>query len=221
MNNQKKVGVVAIFCLFALAGCNKITNWATDNFKQAEQYAKEYAQPVQDYFRSTSSYNFFTSVGDFTALLLSGTVRKSYVDYYADRHSLDLEDKNLLSYRLLDENKNYLSFYLVGDGPVATYSSGRSFFTGGYTKQGPLLGTKDSVWKIFLQVDDEEYRPHHVKLTTLPLEYKYFFGDKMSQFKKAFTVIFDVQIDSELHDIALVLRSGEHEIDLLWEQITY
>ena len=177
MDNKKKVGVVAVFCLLAFTGCTKIVDWAKGNFKQAEQYAKEYAAPVQDYFRSSSSYNFFTSVSDFTALFLSHQVRKSYVNYYAHRHSLDLDEKKLLFYRLMDENKNYLSFYLVGNGPVATYSSGRAYFTGGYTKQGTLLGTKDSVWKIFLNVDGKEYSPHHVKLTTLPLEYKYFFGD--------------------------------------------
>ena len=221
MNNQKKVGVAAIVFLFTFAGCNKITNWATNNFKQADQYAKKYAQPVQDYFRSTSSYNFLTLVGDFTALLLSGDVRKSYVDYYAHRYSLDSDEKELLFYRLMDENKHYISFYLVGDGPVAIYSSGRAFFTGGYNKQGAVLGTKDSVWKIYLRIDGKEFLPHHVKLTTLPVEYKYFFGDKMSQFKKAFTVLFDVSLDNKPHDISLVLRSGEHEVDLLWEKIVY
>ena len=76
-------------------------------------------------------------------------------------------------------------------------------------------------WKAFLKVDGKEYPAYRVKLETLPADYKYFFGDHFSQFKKTYMIIFDVQLDNAPHDLALVLRSTEHEVDTKWEQILY
>lgn len=220
------VNITKVLCLGLLLfpGClnnNKVINWAEGNFKQAEQYAKTYFDTVQDYFRVSSAYNFFTAVGDFTALFLTGDVRKAYVDYYAHRHGLDLEEKKILLYRLLNENKHFVSFYVAGNQPVSIYSSTRAFFGGQYRKPNTLLGAKDAAWNIVLRVGDQEYKPHHVKLKKLTPEYKYFFGDRLSQFKKAYEVNFQVELDYNPGDVELLFRSPEHEIDLLWEDVSY
>jgi hypothetical protein len=221
--NNKKVGLSIFVCLylFLFPGCNKLTNWATNNFKQAKLYAQEYARPVKEYLRSSSTYNFLTSVADFSALLLSDTVHKSYVDYYSYRHSLDLDEKKLLLERLLDENKNYVSFYLAGNQPSAVYASARAYSTGQYQKPNTMLGERDSFWRAFLRVDGVEYPAYRVKLEPLSPEYKYFFGDHYGQFKKTFTIDFDVQLDDRAHDLVLILRSSEHEVELEWKEILY
>jgi len=226
MNNQKKVNAAAVLCLglLLLPGCfnnNKVINWAEGNFKQADQYAKVYFDIVKEYFRVSSGYNFFTSVGDFTALCLTGDVRKAYADYYAHRHGLDLSEKKILLYRMLDENKHFVSFYVAGNQPVSNYSTTRAFFNGQYSKPSTLLGVKDAAWNIVLKVGDQEYKPHHVKLKRLNPEYVYFFGDKLSQFKKTYEVNFQVELDYQPGDVTLLFRSPEHEIPLVWKDLVY
>lgn len=224
MNSQSNAKVLGFFCsvLLILSSCNKVIDWGLNNFQAADLYAEKYIDSVQSYFRSASVYaRYFTDVGQFTALLLSGNVRKGYVDYYSFRNSLDLEDKKMLLHRLVDENNHFVSFYVTGDQPVTTYNSSKAYFTGAYRKHGALMGTSNPAWKPHLVIDGKEHKPHHVKKVDLPLEYKRFFGDRVSQFKKVYLVMFDVRLNDKPHDVSLVLRSADANITLDWKQVLY
>jgi hypothetical protein len=224
MNSRNSLKLVGFFgsLLLMLSSCNRVIDWGSNNFKEANIYAKDFIEPVQGYFRSESVYNkLFTSIGQFTALLLTGNVRKIYVDYHALKNSLNKEEKKLLLDRLIDENNHFISFYVTGEQPIATYSSSKAYFTGSYEKQGSLLGTSNPMWKPYLQIDGVEYKAHHVKKVDLSTEYKKFFGEKISQFKETYLVIFDAQIDNNPHDFALTFRSGNSEITLNWKQELY
>lgn len=224
MNNQKKFKITAVSCLllFVLSGCNKIIDWSKKTFEQSEVYGKKYIDAVQPYFRSTSIYNMLTSVADFTALLLTGDVRRHYVNYYAYRHMLELEQKRTLLRRLIDENKNFVSFYVSARQPLSVFPSGRAYFTGQYQKPGTLMGNKDAVWQVYLNIDGKEYKADHVKKLDLPLEYKHLFADRVSQFKQTYLVTFNLALDDQqLHDVSLLFRSDNDEATLTWEQIQY
>ena len=223
MKNQKNIQVVAVFCLFLItaSGCTKIIDWGKQTFEQTEEYGKHYIQNIKPFFRSTSTHKMFTSVVDFTALFLTGEVRRHYVNYYAYRHVLDVQQKRTLFRRLMDENKHFVSFYVSARQPVTMYPTSRAYFSGQYQKPGTLMGGKDAEWQPYLFVDGVEYKASHVKKVDLPLEYKHIFADNISQFKKTYLVTFNITLNDDVRDISLLFRSPNDEATLTWEQISY
>lgn len=214
------------FILFS-SGC-KIVEWGKENFKQAERYEKSIIKKIEPYLKSTIVYQQLSTIASFDALFLTDQARMLYVDYYVKRHLVSDEKESIMRQRLLNENKYYISFYVVGSQTENLYVSSHALFTGEYHKQGPLMGEKEAEWQIAMRVDGQEYVPDSVRVVELPLEYQHFYGSKYSQFKTAYLVKFDAvdEYDREIlssatQDISLIFTSPRYETKLEWKNVSY
>ncbi len=221
--------VVFIQCIVLVSGCNKIIDWGQQNFKQATKHSQDLVQLVQPYFRSTIAYNQFATVAEFNVLFLTDKVRTLYVDYHKRYHGLTPEQESLMLQRVLNENKYFISFYVVGSQPDNFYESNKSLFTGEYQKLTSLLGDKEATWNVRLKIGNKEYLPDSVKVAELPVEYRHFFGDRFSQFKSVYIVRFDAKDAQgrplfplrELHTFSLRFLSSFCHTEVEWKQCLY
>lgn len=211
-----------------VTGCNKLVDWGKDNFKQADRYEDHVVKHMAPYIRSTVVHDQLSIMADFTALFLTDAARMLYVDYYVQRHTISKEKESVMRQRLLNENKYYISFYIIGSQSENMYIDNRALFTGRYYKQQALLGEKDAEWQVSLRVKNREYAADSIRVVELPIEYQHFFGQKYSQFKSIYLVKFDAldAADHEIlaagyHTISLELTSSRYKAQLLWKDVVY
>jgi len=221
--------VVFIQCIVLISGCNKIIDWGKQNFKQAVEHSQDLVAQVQPYIKSTIAYIQFATVAEFSVLLLNDQVRLLYVDFHKRYHGLTPEQESLMLQRVLNENKYFISFYVVGSQPDNVYESNKSLFTGEYQKLGALLGDKEATWHMRLQIGNKQYLPESIKVVELPVEYRHFFGSRYSQFKSVYLVRFDARDPQgfplfsprELHTFSLRFYSSLCKTDVSWEKCLY
>lgn len=209
-------------------GCNKIVEWGKENFKQTDRYNEGIVKHMQPYIRSMIVYDQVTTVADFTALFLTDAARMLYVDYYIQKHTTSKEKESLMRQRLLNENKYYISFYVVGSQSEKTYPSNHSLFTGRYHKNQSLLGEKDSEWQVTLSVNDKVYVADAIRTVELPIEFQHFLGSHYSQFKSIYLVRFDSLDESDheilksgYHAVSLQFTSACYKAELVWKNVVY
>ena len=220
---------VFIQCIFLVSGCNKIIDWGKQNFQQAAKHSQDLVEQVQPFFKTTIAYNQFATVAEFNVLFLTDQVRLLYVDYHKRYHGLTPEQESLMIQRVLNENKYFVSFYVVGSQPDNFYESNKSLFTGEYQKLGALLGDKDATWHMRLKIGNKQYLPESVKVAELPVEYRHFFGDRYSQFKSVYLVRFDARdafgyplfSSRTLHTFSLQFLSSFCKTEVEWQRCLY
>jgi len=218
-----------IQCIILLSGCNKIIHWAEHNFKQADQHSQKIVDAVKPYIQTTIAYNQFATVANFDVLFLTDKVRMLYVDYYKAYHGLTKEEESLMVQRVLNENKYFISFYVVGAQAPNHYESNKSLFTGEYQKQTALLGDKESTWHLRLKIGFKEYLPDSIRVVDLPVEYQHFFGTSYSQFKSVYLVRFDARDmmgnvllkSNERYLLSLDFYSSLFKTNVEWKQCLY
>ncbi len=177
--------------IFLLPGC-RYRQWIDEAFYQGKK-VENHAVAAQQYVRNLHIYDEFDTLAHFDALWLSDQVRSYYVCMYARKHCLTEERFKTALRRQLEENKHFISFYVLAAIP-----------------DHGLLGEKDSVWGICLRVNnDEEFRPKEIKIVELMPEYKLFFGPTWTVFKTAYLVKFDAYDDSGNKIITADTRSLE------------
>jgi len=220
-------GILLIQCILFISGCT-ILDWGKKNFKQAERYERDIVQKVAPYVKSTIVYQQLSTIATFDALFLTDKMRMMYVDYYTKRHLVSSEKESIMRQRLLNENKYYISFYVVGAQTENLYVSSHALFTGEYHKQASLLGEKDAEWQLYMKVDGKEYAPDSIRVVELPIEYQHFLASRYSQFKSVYLVKFDSvdQYDQEIlsegmHDVSLTLVSPRYKAQLEWNNVEY
>jgi hypothetical protein len=222
--------LIPLECMLFLSGCNKIIDWGKTNFAQTKRYSQEFAKVAQTYLRSTFVYSQFTMAATFDAIFLTDQMRMLYVDYHKHFHGLTAEQEATMRQRLLNENKYFISFYVIGFQKEHLYDSGKALFTGVYQKYTDFLGSKDSNWNISMMVEDKQYFPESVRAVDLPMEYRNCFGIKLNQFNTTYLVRFAVQDPAnrpifepfKKYNVALRITSPIFESDaMVWKSIVY
>lgn len=208
--------VLFMQCLLFLPGCT-IMQWSATTFRQADRVPAEYADKMNDFMKTVVVYDQFSSIAEFTGLLLTDEARMFYADYFFHRNFKTPEEQDIARQRLLTENDYYITFYVIGYQPATIYPTDRALFFGQYQVQGPLLGSPDAKWKLSLLVDGKEYAPSDVRCVQLPVEYQYFFGRRWSQFKTAYKVRFDFRD----HDNMPIITPGRHRIELKFSSVLF
>lgn len=210
------------------SGCNKIVEWGKENFKQTERYNDGIVKHMVPYIRSAIVYNQLETIADFTAMFLTDSARMLYVDYYINKHTITKEKEAIIRQRLLNENKYYVSFYVVCSQSEHSYPDNMSLFTGRYYKNATMLGEKDSEWEVSLHVDGKDFVPDSIRVVELPIEYQHFLGAHYSQFKSIYLVKFDALDDQDheiltsgSHAITLKFSSARYKTELHWDDVTY
>lgn len=199
---------IVILSLSVLPGCHRYECWLKDVFYQGECIDK-HACIVRQYIRSEHVYDQFSTVAHFDALWLSDEVRTAYAQVYATKHCLSDERYTAFLRRQQEENRHYISLYLL------------SAFRAHYGS--PLLNEKDAEWSICLQVGDCAYRPIEVKLVEMSPEYVMFYGKIYTRFKTAYMIKFDANdiagnpiFARGIPSFALLFTSADRRIKLVW-----
>lgn len=194
----------ALIALLSLPGCGRIIDWGKQTFNQGQE-VDEINKRVKDYIRSIKVYDQFTTRGIFDAIWLSDEARTAYADLYAFRQGKSDEHTKTFLRRQLEENKHFISFYVLSLYEVP-------------------LGESNSEWNLILKVNDAEYVPLEVKKIELPHEYRIFFGDKFTRFKEPYIVKFNAKdvdenfiITSQAKKIELLFRAVDRRVVLCWE----
>ena len=214
------------FILFS-SGC-KIIDWGKKNFKQAHRYETNLTVKMDPFFRSTIVYQQLSTIANFDALFLTDKAQMLFVDYYKSRHLVSDEKESIMRQRLLNENKYYISFYVVGSQAENLYVSSHALFTGEYHKQQALLGEKEAEWQVYMKVNGKKFPPASIRSVEMPIEYQHFFGSRYSQFKSVYLVKFDAVDEHDkpilsdcCSDVALFFTSPRYQAELHWKDIAY
>lgn len=198
--------ILMILSVSFLPAC-RYTCWLKDVFYQGEKIDK-HACVARQYLRSEHVYDQFSTVAHFDALWLSDEVRTAYAKVHTAKHCLSTERYCAFLRRQQEENRHYISFYLLSTTP------------GCYG--GALLGEKDAEWSICLKIDGCVYRPIEVKIIDLLPEYVMFFGKTHTRFKTEYLIKFDAQDMAGNHPMCgahcleLWFTSADRRVKLVW-----
>ena len=216
-------------CIFLLSGCNKIIDWGKSNFAQAHQYSQDFIRSAQSFIRSTIVYHQFTTVATFDAIFLTDQMRMLFVDYHRQCHGLTSEQELTMRKRLVNENKYFISFYVIGAQKEHIYETPKTLFTGSYQKQTELLGFKDAAWNVRMVVGNKEFIPESIRTVDLPVEFRSFFGNRFDQFSSTYLVRFAVHDadnqpifqPSKKYNVMLKYTSSDYQVDMKWRNMVY
>jgi hypothetical protein len=195
--------LTSILLISSLPGCCRLVDWGKRTFYQGDT-VETHTQEVRRYIRSVSVHNQFSTAGMFDALWLSDQVRTIYANLHSYRLSKDVEQAKTFLWRQLEENKHYISFYVL-----SLYDM-------------PLGGIYDN-WMVRLCVNNQIYMPVSIKIVDLMPEYRVFLACELSRFKTVYEVKFNaIDIDdnpivnASTRFIKLCFKSTEKSVDLTW-----
>lgn len=212
-----------------LSGCNKIIDWGKKNFAQSQTYANDFVRAAQPYIKSAIVYYEFTTEATFDAIFLTDQMRMIFVDYHKKCYGLDYEQESMMRKRMMNENKFFVSFYVIGSQKEHIYDRGKSLFNGTFQKQTELLGSKDATWNVTMRVGNKEYVAESARVVDLPMEVKNFFGKRLDQYCSTYLVRFPISDasgrlifePSKKYNVTLHFISPIYEADMTWKHVVY
>ena len=197
------IRAVAVCTLVLLAGCGGIKEWAHETFDQGKEHAQQ-RKIINQYLRSLSIYDQFSTVALFDALWLSDEIRTLYAQNYAAMHGRSEEVEKTFLRRQLKANTQHISFYVLSTHEIP-------------------LNLKPSEWVMHLVIADKKYAPTEVKAVELAPEYESFFGKTLSNHKRPYEVRFERK-DTDGKDILynaesmkLVFSGPVHYSSVSWD----
>jgi hypothetical protein len=190
-------------CIILLPSCGRIMDWGMNSLNQGTDV--EQTIIPQQYIRSVTVYDQFTTLGMFDVLWLSDDIRTIYTDVYAMKYGKTEERKIAFLRRQLEENRRHIAFYMLCPERLG-------------------LGESKSEWGLFLQVGSHMYAPTELRKTDLDPVYQSFFGKKWNPFKIPYSVKFEAHdsqdapiLTPETPEMALIFRSTLKEVKLVWK----
>jgi len=216
-------------CLMVL-NCCKIVNWGKENFRQTSQYSQKFIHSAKTFIRSIKVYDQFSTAATFDVMLLSDSMRQLYVDYFKKSHGLSDDQEEIKRQHQKNENKYFISFYVVATQKERLYTTNKALFSGEYQiASDDILGQKDSEWSVRMIVGGREYYPESIQSVELPIEYRQLFGFAFNQFSTVYLVRFSTK-DKKNEPIlefnkksSIILRfsSSLYQTDISWKNILY
>lgn len=207
MKQKLLTRMLLIFALFTFVGCHRYIRWFKKGVDQGCKIETCYAC-VQPYIRAARVYDQITTLGLFDAMWLSDHVLQSYVCAYAAKHGFDQKKRARFLAQQREEHSPYISFYLLA---VV------------YGDSGVLLTDENPLWTVQLKVGDNYFHPAKIKIVEVPHEYYYFFGKRMTVFKKQYLLQFNKfdahnvpLINASTQSFELVLRRVGRKTNMVW-----
>ena len=204
---KAKVILLASLCIF-LYGCVPYYKLSKSEFPQGKELEISKLGIVQQYLKSATIYKCFTTLAIFDALWLSDDVREAYVALHSQKSGKSQTSREALLNRQLEENKHWISFYVLAD-----------------IRQEPNSGMseKSPLWSTYIDLGcNKKIEPESIKEVELDTENIFFFGEKFNSFKTAYLVQFpacDSDGKSFLTDctvVKLVISSVNKSSELVW-----
>ncbi len=167
--------LVSITTLLFFSSCIKYHKLSKEETPQGRDL-EDHRTVIYDGLRSKTIYDQFSTAAHFDVLKLSDAVREAYVDINVRQHGKDEQTKEAMLRRQLEENKHWITLYILADIRDKTHVS---------------LTDKNSFWSPFLVFDDgRKVTPISIKEVELEPEYQYLFGHRFSVFKRSYEVKF-------------------------------
>jgi hypothetical protein len=188
---EKQQQLVVVFsAFFIFCGFNTIYEWGKENFKQAPRHDQDFIKQGKKHIRTVNVYNGLTIEAQFHTLLLTDGARMLYVDYHGNNRGFSSEQIKGLKQRQINENRNFISMYVVAWNREREYTNSKSLFTGEGVKTGSILKGEDALWNVSLIVGGKRYLPETIKVVDIPLEYQMFFAEHLNLFSNVYLVRF-------------------------------
>jgi hypothetical protein len=202
------LNVLMMFFVMTFSSCVRYDKLVKSEFPQGTSYDDN--RDVTYYnVRSANLYEQFETKGIFNALHLSDGTRTKYVDVYTRKRGIMGASYKAMLNRNLEENKHWISFYLLADIRDKTYVS---------------LSEKNSSWSLYLDMGNGvTIAPESIKEVDIEPEYQAFFGYRFNLFKAAYLVKFPIQdaagkrYEGDDVDLKLVISSPYKKCELEWK----
>lgn len=199
-------GVLAV----SLTSCIKYHELATSEFPQGQRCDDKQAVCAA-YSRQAPVYKEFETQAWFDLLWLSDSVRTAYVDVYCSKRGWSADKKEEMLKRQLEENRHWLSFYVLAEVPDRTYAA---------------LNDPNALWTFSALVDNnEKIVPEPIKDVDLEPEFQLLFGSKFNSLKTAYILKFPITPDiadalskGQFKKVQLVIQSIHKKIDVVWDK---
>jgi hypothetical protein len=196
----------SLLCMFS--SCIKYQDLIKSEFPQGNDVSDK-RDVAAKYVRNGTVYDEFQTKGVFSALLLSDEVRTAYVDIFAHKRGLSALAQEEMLKRQLEENRHWISVYVIADIRDKTYTS---------------LSEKNAFWTLFITCDEKKIIPESIKEVDLEPEFQLFFGPSFTLFKTAYLIKFPLaHKEHELSTapinykkISLTIESTYKACELLW-----
>lgn len=191
-----------------LSSCVPYFKLSKSEFPQGKELDIKQLAVANQYLRSATIYDKYTTLAVFDVLWLSDSVRDSYVNINSQKTGKSQTSKDALLNRQLEENKHWVSFYVLADI--------RQLYNENMNEKNPL-------WSVYLDLgQDRKIEPESVKEVELDPEYRFFFGTKINSFKTPYLVQFPISgVDSKNYLIdctvvKLVVSSVDKSCEFVW-----
>jgi len=209
IQNPLFLNLFLLMIMMTISSCVRYDKIVKTEFPQGTSYDDN--RDVTYYnVRSVNLYEQFETKAIFNALYLSDATRTKYVDVYTRKRGITGEAYKAMLNRNLEENKHWISFYLLADVRDKTYVS---------------LSEKNSSWTLYLDMGNGvTIAPEVIREVDIEPEYQAFFSYRFSLFKAAYLVKFPIQdangkrYDVDNIDLKLVISSPYKKGELVWEK---
>lgn len=205
---------------------NRILAWAEENFRQAEQHQHDYIKRAKEFIRNLKVYDMLSLKASFDVMLLTDQARMLFVDYHGKNQGLTFEEMQILSQRQINENKYFISAYVIAWHDEYSFPNSKALFTGAYQKTPNILKGDDALWNVSLIVGGRKYLPETIKIVEMPLEYQKMFGPSCNQFATTYLVRFAAKdkfnnyiFTDQKSSPILRFSSPTYKIDAIWKNI--
>lgn len=199
--------------LVVAPGCIKYYDLAKSEFPQGEKQPDQ-REVAQRYRRVARVYDEFETKAIFYGLWLSDEVRKSYVDVYSSKRGLSDEAREEMLKRQLEENKHWISFYVLADVRDKTYTA---------------LNDKNAAWTLYADVDGKKIVPDKDGIRVLDYlepELQLFFGKAVFDlFKTGYLIKFlvdpslaDQLTKGSVKQVKIDIHSTTKNCALVWQK---
>lgn len=196
-----------LFFLVLFPSCVKYYDVVTSEVPQGETL-HDHRQIAYNYIRSQRVMDQFITRAVFDVLWLSNQTRIAYVDDLC--RSKSERERSALLKRQLEENKHWISFYVLADIRHDTYKS---------------LNDKNIEWKMHLKLSDgSRIEPISIQECEIEAEYQRIFGYRFTTFKTGYLVKFPAGDPHEkrlfLTDdpVTLVFSSSDRMTEVVWDK---
>lgn len=200
--------LTVIFIMIIMPSCVPYQKVIKSEFPQGEEHQKNEAV-VQHHLKTARVYDQFATLARFDSIWLSDEMRACYVDLYAARRGLSQEEKDALLRRQLEENKHWVSFYLLADIRDVTHIS---------------MSEKNTAWTVYLQMTGKpNVQPISIKEVELEPEYQRFFSKNCFNVTKVPYLIKFPALDmqgrryDEQATLSLVVNSARKYQTMSWD----
>jgi len=167
--------LILIFVLFIFPSCYKHYKVSNIEFHQGKNHDDERAA-VSKNLKKVAIYDEYETKAIFDVLYLCDSIKTAYVNKNSVKKGYDQEAKKALMAKELEQNKYWITFYVLTDLRDRKRNS---------------LNEKNATWSVYLKLNDGlTVQPISVKEVDLEPEYQYLFGPRFTPFQRYFEVKF-------------------------------